>query len=147
MYYCEACRIINDWPKGIGRSFGKCEVCNITSPCYDRPSSSLQTLLTAKRISLLPLDSEKHADFKLSDLIGPRQFCVKQIVTRSPRRVVIDYHIGDVADPNSDPIIIGSIVSDGEYSVRVLWDNRLWRPWDRETDEFMDAIYNNIKKT
>lgn len=61
MFYCEACRINNDWPTSLGRSHGKCGCCNIVAECYDRPSSSL------------PLPATKAAEdpewpFELTDL-------------------------------------------------------------------------------
>ena len=46
MFYCEKCRLENDWPGGIlddPTSFGNCEMCKGRGrqPCYDIPSSHL----------------------------------------------------------------------------------------------------------
>jgi len=42
MFYCEKCRVKNKWPLSPGfRSFGPCEVCQKTLPCYDVPSGAL----------------------------------------------------------------------------------------------------------
>lgn len=41
MFYCEPCRIENDWPDAITKSFGTCEMCDRRDLCHDRPTSSL----------------------------------------------------------------------------------------------------------
>lgn len=41
MFYCEACRIKQQWPEGMTGSYGKCEVCGKIARCYDVPSSHL----------------------------------------------------------------------------------------------------------
>lgn len=41
MFYCEPCRIKNNWPESFGRSRGPCEMCGKNAICWDRPSSSL----------------------------------------------------------------------------------------------------------
>ena len=41
MFYCEECRVKNEWPESISRSTGNCEVCGDGRLCYDRPSSQL----------------------------------------------------------------------------------------------------------
>lgn len=35
MFYCEDCRIKNQWPTGFAMSHGPCEVCGKVSICYD----------------------------------------------------------------------------------------------------------------
>lgn len=41
MFYCEACRKAKNWPEGMSRSYGRCEVCKFEASCYDVPSSRL----------------------------------------------------------------------------------------------------------
>lgn len=41
MFFCEACKIKNNWPGIIPMSYGPCEMCRKTGPCYDVPSSAL----------------------------------------------------------------------------------------------------------
>lgn len=144
MFYCEACRVANQWPKGMSKSVGPCEMCGITRHCYDRPSSSLPKYREVRQISLLPLVGGLHDSFKMEDLLDQQHFRVVAVVSKSPRRVVLDYAKGDLADPATDPLIIGTIRFNDDYSVRVLWDGKLWRPWDPDTDEAM-GILEGIK--
>lgn len=45
MFYCEKCRVENDWPTGLSghpTSFGHCEMCKARSlPCHDLQSRHL----------------------------------------------------------------------------------------------------------
>lgn len=41
MFYCEPCREKRDWPEGIMRSLGPCELCGNKDYCYDVPSKYL----------------------------------------------------------------------------------------------------------
>lgn len=42
MFYCEECRVSNEWPESISKSYGKCECCNSNRiMCFDMPSSWL----------------------------------------------------------------------------------------------------------
>lgn len=41
MFYCEPCRVKRSWPESIGKSYGKCEVCDNVRICNDRASSTL----------------------------------------------------------------------------------------------------------
>lgn len=41
MFYCELCRVKMEWPQSFGGSHGPCEVCGVTSNCYDIPSKYL----------------------------------------------------------------------------------------------------------
>ncbi len=50
MFYCEACRIKNGWPKSLSNesygpcsclSYGPCECCDKIGLCHDGPSYSL----------------------------------------------------------------------------------------------------------
>lgn len=41
MFYCKDCREKNAWPEGLGRSYGRCEVCGKTAECSDVPSKYL----------------------------------------------------------------------------------------------------------
>lgn len=43
MFFCEECRVANDWPGIRLASRGKCEVCEKVADCYDVPSSYLPT--------------------------------------------------------------------------------------------------------
>lgn len=41
MFYCEPCRVKQQWPEGLTGSNGICEVCGERASCYDVPSSRL----------------------------------------------------------------------------------------------------------
>ena len=41
MFYCEPCRVEEEWPNSISQSYGQCELCNNVEVCWNRPSSSL----------------------------------------------------------------------------------------------------------
>lgn len=41
MFYCEDCRVKNDWPESFARSKGNCECCGDRADCFDTPSSRL----------------------------------------------------------------------------------------------------------
>jgi len=41
MFYCNDCKIKNDWPESFNESYGKCEICNKMSVCNDVSSSHL----------------------------------------------------------------------------------------------------------
>jgi hypothetical protein len=43
MFYCEPCRIKNEWPEGWAKSRGPCEVCGQVALCYDVQSRRLTT--------------------------------------------------------------------------------------------------------
>jgi hypothetical protein len=52
MFYCEECRVRNEWPHAFGQSYGMCEMCDKTALCWDRPSSSLPKPKPKRRIKL-----------------------------------------------------------------------------------------------
>lgn len=41
MFYCEGCRVDNDWPRSVRESRCNCEVCKDNGMCYDVPSNQL----------------------------------------------------------------------------------------------------------
>lgn len=41
MFFCEACRVKNDWPQSFGGSYGRCEICGNEDSCYDVSSKLL----------------------------------------------------------------------------------------------------------
>lgn len=41
MFFCEPCRVANQWPGIVQFSRGPCEVCGVVSACYDVPSKHL----------------------------------------------------------------------------------------------------------
>jgi len=41
MFYCEKCKVKNEWPEGFMKSFGRCECCGKSADCYDVASSRL----------------------------------------------------------------------------------------------------------
>lgn len=43
MFYCDPCRVQNQWPNSLRQSYGKCEMCEKVSPCWDVPSKYLPT--------------------------------------------------------------------------------------------------------
>ena len=44
MFYCEECRVKMKWPESWSKSYGSCEVCGYTRPCYDVHHSQLPKL-------------------------------------------------------------------------------------------------------
>lgn len=153
MFYCEQCRIANEWPTGIFKSRGPCEICGNVRDCYDRPSSSLPAHNEVRKVSLMPLEGERLDEFKIEDLLAPQHYRAIRVISQSPRRVVVEFGKGDLANPDTDPLIMGTVLTaGGNYSVRVLWDNKLWRPWDAETDQFMSMmegvkVFKRFKKS
>lgn len=41
MFYCDDCRKKHDWPEGIGKSVGRCEMCEKKAVCNDVPCKYL----------------------------------------------------------------------------------------------------------
>jgi len=41
MFYCDDCRVKNDWPESFSKSMGNCEMCNEPAVCNDVPSRNL----------------------------------------------------------------------------------------------------------
>jgi len=46
MFFCEKCRVKNEWPTSLGYpfmglSYGACEICHKVGECHDVPSSGL----------------------------------------------------------------------------------------------------------
>lgn len=41
MFYCDKCRVENEWPAEFSQSRGPCEVCGKSALCNDVPSSWL----------------------------------------------------------------------------------------------------------
>jgi hypothetical protein len=52
MFYCENCRVENDWPSAFTQSYGRCEMCGKTALCWDRPSSGFLPVKPKCRIKL-----------------------------------------------------------------------------------------------
>ncbi len=42
MFYCEECKIVNNYPGIITMSHGRCEICGETKDCYDIKSSDIK---------------------------------------------------------------------------------------------------------
>jgi hypothetical protein len=48
MFFCEECRVKNDYPTSLGypymgTSYGKCELCGKIRVCHDVPTQALST--------------------------------------------------------------------------------------------------------
>ena len=67
MFYCEKCRIEKDWPESITKSYGKCEICEDTCECHDRPSSQLPA--PTKTIGVKNLESLKTTCDRIIQLV------------------------------------------------------------------------------
>lgn len=50
MFFCEECRVRNEWPEGFAKSLGPCEICGKTAACYDIPSSALPPVKREKHL-------------------------------------------------------------------------------------------------
>jgi len=50
MFYCDECKVKNNWPESLFKSIGKCECCEKVKECNDIPSNRLPMLTTAQFI-------------------------------------------------------------------------------------------------
>jgi len=41
MFFCDFCANKRNWPESMSKSYGVCEICDITARCNDVPSSAL----------------------------------------------------------------------------------------------------------
>lgn len=144
MFYCETCCIVNTFTTALPvcnyLTLQLCVSCGRTRYCFRMPKNP-----ETKSINLVLVDDAK---FDMGQLIGVRQFKVVRILWQLPQRVALEYTSGDMADPTTDPLIIGIISHASEaFVVRVLWDNRLWRPSDPETDAFLHMMRGVKTKT
>ncbi len=98
-------------------------------------------------IGLVP---STETNFSIDKLNGKKYYRVVRTISKSDRHVILEIDEADMRDPSTDPLIIGTltIIRDGvslpDYSPRVLWDNRLWRTLDEDTEEFF-TILTGIK--
>jgi len=149
MFYCETCRVQNSWPKGLSRSFGRCEDCGNKIMCYDVPSGSLPLASAVKKVVLTPVNEP---DFTIDQLQGAKNFRVVRVVINTSQRVVLHYRPSDdLTNPAIDPLIIGTVVKEttpvvpmitsvAEYQVRILWDNKLWKAVDDDVAGFLGLM-------
>jgi hypothetical protein len=103
-----------------------------------------------KTLCLTPAYQDEQSSFHLDQLQGKRYLRVikvrETIETRNDGVIIVQYDEGELANPNTDPLIIGTIVkvrgpgSVPEYAVRVLWNNKLWRTLDEDTAELMQTL-------
>lgn len=74
MFYCEPCRVKNNWPHAIGfGSAGHCEVCNTVAVCHDVPSSRLpiaRVTETVRSYNGLEIKAEAPPGGFLEQLLG-----------------------------------------------------------------------------
>lgn len=50
MFYCNKCAIDNNYPQSIGKSVGRCEICNKVCACNDIPSSRLPIYVNKQQL-------------------------------------------------------------------------------------------------
>lgn len=74
MFFCEPCRVKNNWPHAIGfGSAGHCEVCNTVAVCHDVPSSRLpiaRVTETVRSYNGLEIKAEAPPGGFLEQLLG-----------------------------------------------------------------------------
>src|SRR5215831_5425142 len=102
-----------------------------------------------KTIALVPVSYKELEGFTLDKLQGRKYFRVLRTVEKSDVHVVLEYDEGELADPGTDPLIIGTIhkefyepdggVSD-DYQPRVLWNEQLWRTLDEDTEDLFHMM-------
>jgi hypothetical protein len=156
MFYCELCRTINGWPSGFWRSHGTCEMCGRSGSCYDVPSKVLKLVREDKTITLSPVPDKDEERFSLNDLIGKMFFTVVGMTRPTTRHFTLRFRRGELGSPDADPLILGTVRKeikdlDGnpthDYQVRALWNNKLWRVLDEDSEELVDllAMFNKKK--
>lgn len=62
MFYCERCRVKNEWPTSMANSYGQCEVCGVERRCYDRSSVTLPPLKHLPQDDLIPVRQKDRID-------------------------------------------------------------------------------------
>lgn len=136
MFYCERCRVINGFPQGIAPHYGPCEMCGNKAACWSVHSSQCKRP-TQRKLVMTPAEK---GDFSVDQLLGPKQMVVTKVLHREDRRAVVEFDEGDVNNPDSDPMIVGTIALYGDYVVRILWDQQLWRPVEDNVDQFLSMV-------
>ncbi len=142
MFYCETCRFVNSWPQGFSRSSGACEICGFATSCYDVQAGRLPASKPVKQV-VMTLQDE--AGFNLRDFTSQKTMRVVKVVQKTDRLAVVHAAPGDMASPLSDPIMFGSMIKDGRYVVRILWDNQLWRPYESDVTDLLTSISRSTK--
>lgn len=69
MFYCESCRERQGWPRSLGRSYGRCEVCSTDATffCWSLPSSRLSRRLDLPEPECLG----GYTRAQVSEIVGP----------------------------------------------------------------------------
>jgi hypothetical protein len=111
-----------------------------------------------KTIALSPASDRELVDFSIDQLIGKKYFKVLRLVSRTNHHVVLEYDESELTSPAADPLIVGTVnktISSGgvetpDYVVRALWESKLWRSLDKNTEELLDLLAGvkpvNMKK-
>ncbi|MGI9571284.1 MAG: hypothetical protein ACR2PH_16455 [Desulfobulbia bacterium] len=98
-------------------------------------------------------DPEKF-NFDIKNMSNVQVFCVLRVVELvkegNLHYVKLEFNEGEVADPKSDPMIVGTISrfipqeSNDDVSLdtqwRVMWDNKLWRPLDDDAATLLECF-------
>lgn len=136
MFYCEACRVKRGWPKGLGLSEGNCEICNCTRKCSDVPSKALPKIGSRKMMVLLPCSTQ----VPLSSLIETDIYHVVRVVAQEAKRVVMEFADADPQNPDTEPVVIGSVREQDSLFTRVFWHDRLWLVGDTQLGNLMGML-------
>ncbi len=147
MFYCEACRVIERWPKSFRLSMGGCEVCQESMPCHDVQAHKLP-VFDEKRMKTLCLLPTEVNEFSLSKLMGKRYFrvirVVQKVAVKDGEAVTVEYDDGDLISPQSDPLIIGTLAiprnGSAEYVPHIVWNEKLWRTIDEGTENLYEML-------
>jgi len=54
--------------------------------------------------------------------------------------VIVEYDDGDLASPNSDPLVIGLLLRDGDYVPHAVWNNRIWSILTKESLSLLSVM-------
>lgn len=104
-------------------------------------------------------DPEKF-NFDIKNMSNVKVYCVLQVVELVKEGhlhyVKLEFIEGDMADPKSDPMIVGTIsrfieqkpvpalLGDStkvlDHQWRVMWDNKLWRPLDDDAATLLECF-------
>jgi hypothetical protein len=150
MLYCGTCALTMGWPRSQTRKRGQCELCGNTGSCNDAPASQLNCI-TVKTIALVTVHPAEQENFTID---GRQYLRVVKILKRVQigavgESVTLEYiRDNNLNDPAADPLIIGTIQTKivdehgtrSDYRPRVLWNERLWRTLDEDTE----AIYEML---
>jgi hypothetical protein len=100
VFFCDPCRIKNNWPEGWSKSRGQCEVCGQTASCYDVASSALPPRVQASDSGLKSIVADLYAlRYETADIaamVGRSERRVRQIIDELYPRPTRPHSVDDL---------------------------------------------------